>query len=57
MDMKKIESDLRFQITETFRANGIVIAFPQRDLHIKSASTPLQIELLPKSTTPKTSKL
>lgn len=30
-----IKSDLRFEIDKSFRKNNIVIAFPQRDLHIK----------------------
>ncbi len=30
-----IKSDLRFEIDKAFRKNNIVIAFPQRDLHIK----------------------
>ncbi|MGM0645271.1 MAG: mechanosensitive ion channel domain-containing protein [Thermodesulfobacteriota bacterium] len=32
------ESDLRFQIDQSFRDNGVEIAFPQQDLHIRSAS-------------------
>ena len=45
--MKKIQSDLRFHLTQLFAADGIVIAFPQRDLHLKSNSTPLKVEVLP----------
>lgn len=36
----KLVSDLNFAILETFRANGITIPYPQRDLHIKSAKGP-----------------
>ena len=42
MELKKIPSDIRFQIDELFRANNIVIAFPQQDMHFR---TPLQIEV------------
>ena len=45
MDMKKIQSEIRFKINELFRQNNIVIAFPQRDLHLKSSSAPLQVEI------------
>jgi small-conductance mechanosensitive channel len=33
--VENIKSDLRFMITEAFNANGIVIPFPQRDVHMK----------------------
>jgi len=33
-DMRKIRSEIRFRIDALFRENGIVIAFPQRDVHI-----------------------
>ena len=49
MDMRKIQSVLRFRIDELFRENGIVIAFPQRDLHFKSSHTPLKVEVLSKN--------
>lgn len=39
-----IESDLRFMIDHLFREAGIVIAFPQRDVHLHQAK-PLQVEL------------
>lgn len=38
-DLRKIRSDLRFAIDETFSDNQIVIAFPQRDLHLNGALT------------------
>ena len=49
MDMKKIQSDLRFRIAELFAENNIVIAFPQRDLHFRSPEQPLRVELIPQS--------
>lgn len=36
MDINKISSDIRFSVDEAFKENGIVIAFPQRDIHVKS---------------------
>jgi len=32
--LRKTRSELRFKITKIFEDNGIVIAFPQRDIHI-----------------------
>lgn len=32
--LRLIRSDLRFRIDELFRENGVVIAFPQRDVHV-----------------------
>ncbi len=52
MDLKKIQSDLRFRITQLFKENNIVIAFPQRDLHFRSSENPLQVELISKSSPP-----
>ncbi len=33
-DLRVIRSDIRFRIDALFRQHGIVIAFPQRDLHV-----------------------
>ncbi|MBU0680759.1 MAG: mechanosensitive ion channel [Proteobacteria bacterium] len=44
-DKIRIESDLRFLIDDLFRAAGIIIAFPQRDVHLDTLS-PLQVELV-----------
>ena len=33
-DLRVIRSEMRFRIDELFREAGIVIAFPQRDVHI-----------------------
>jgi len=43
-DKLRIESEVRFAIDDRFRADGIVIAFPQRDLHI-DASRPLSVRI------------
>jgi len=45
MDRRIIASDLRYRIDEVFREAGIVIAFPQRDVHLDS-SEPLNVRLL-----------
>ena len=34
MDLRRVRSDVRFRIDELFRQHGIVVAFPQRDVHI-----------------------
>lgn len=43
MDLRKIQSELRFTIDALFRQSSITIAFPQRDVHLDT-SQPLQIE-------------
>lgn len=45
-DRKRIESDLRYMIDQYFRDAGIVIAYPQRDVHL-NASAPFEIRMLP----------
>lgn len=45
LDRRQVESNLRFRIDELFRAAGIVIAFPQRDVHIDTA-TPLDVRVV-----------
>lgn len=44
-DKKRIESDLRFIIDDMFREAGLVIAFPQRDVHLNTSS-PLQVKIV-----------
>lgn len=44
MDRMRAESDTRFRIDDLFREAGIVIAFPQRDVHLDT-SEPLQVRL------------
>lgn len=46
MDLKRLESEIRFKIDELFRAAEIVIAFPQRDVHLDSLS-PVKVEMVP----------
>jgi small-conductance mechanosensitive channel len=42
---KTIASDLRFMINKTLNENGIVIAFPQRDIHLDT-SRPLEVRVI-----------
>jgi len=42
---RQIRSDVRFRIDELFQENGIVIAFPQRDVHLDGVS-PLEVRLV-----------
>ncbi len=44
MDMRRLQSELRFRIDELCRENDITIAFPQRDVHIDSLS-PLKVSI------------
>jgi len=50
-DQRILRSDVRFRIDELFRENGIVIAFPQRDLHMTTLS-PLDIRLVESTSQP-----
>jgi len=43
--LRMIRSDIRFRLAELFEENGIVVAFPQRDVHLDT-QRPLQIEML-----------
>jgi potassium-dependent mechanosensitive channel len=45
MDRRIIESDIRFHIDELFRKAGIVIAFPQRDVHLDTQK-PLEFRIV-----------
>ena len=45
VDWRDIASDLRYMINKAFSEHGIVMAFPQRDVHV-DASKPLQVRLL-----------
>ena len=47
----KVASDLRHMIAGAFAENGVVMAFPQRDIHVDTAR-PLQIRLLPQQDVP-----
>jgi len=44
IDRYRLESDIRFEIDALFKEAGIVIAFPQLDVHLDTA-TPLQLEI------------
>ncbi|NIP84709.1 MAG: mechanosensitive ion channel [Planctomycetales bacterium] len=46
-----IESQVRFKIDELFRASGVVISFPQRDIHL-DAVRPLEVRVLPATESP-----
>lgn len=43
-ELRILKSDLRFRIEKAFRDQGIMIAFPQRDVHLDTRS-PLKVEL------------
>ena len=45
MDRRIIESDIRFHIDDLFREAGIVIAFPQQDVHLNTHQ-PLEFRLI-----------
>ena len=45
MDRRMIESDIRYRIDALFREAGIVIAFPQRDIHFDAAK-PVEVRVL-----------
>jgi len=42
--LREIRSDIRFNLDRLFHEHGIVIAFPQRDVHINT-SRPLEIQM------------
>ena len=46
LERRTIESDIRFRIIELFREAGIVLAYPQRDVHLKT-SDPLKLKMVP----------
>ncbi|MEN8258542.1 MAG: mechanosensitive ion channel domain-containing protein [Thermodesulfobacteriota bacterium] len=45
LERRIIESDIRFRIVELFREAGIVMAYPQRDVHLDT-SKPLDLRLI-----------
>ena len=51
MDRKMIESDIRYRIDALFREAGVVIAFPQRDLHIDTLR-PVEVRVLSDQASP-----
>lgn len=48
---RRVCSDLRFIIEKTLGEHGIVIAYPQRDVHLDMAA-PLRVEMVPTSEKP-----
>ena len=44
-ELRQIRSAIRFRIAELFEENDIVIAFPQRDVHLDSKE-PMRIEIV-----------
>jgi small-conductance mechanosensitive channel len=46
-ELRQIRSDIRFKISELFATERIIIAYPQRDVHIDNLG-PLQVELVAK---------
>ena len=49
LQMKKIQSAMRFQLSKILKENKIIIAFPQRDIHLKPNLAPFKVEVLPHS--------
>jgi potassium efflux system protein len=49
IERRLIESSVRFRIDDLFREAGIIIAFPQRDVHL-DMTRPLELRLLDKET-------
>jgi small-conductance mechanosensitive channel len=43
-ERREVESELRHRIAEAFDRNGIVMAFPQRDVHLNT-TTPLRVQM------------
>lgn len=44
----EIRSEIRFRIADLFEENGIVVAFPQRDVHL-DITDPLEVRLVPEA--------
>jgi potassium efflux system protein len=45
LDRRSVESDIRYRIDDLFREAGIVIAFPQRDVHLDGVR-PLEVRVV-----------
>jgi small-conductance mechanosensitive channel len=45
MDLRKIQSDVRFRVDEICREKGIAIAYPQRDVHLDTLK-PLDVRVV-----------
>lgn len=46
IDLRRIRSDLRFMLSKVFKQNGIIIAYPQRDIHFKDDSHPIKVQII-----------
>jgi small-conductance mechanosensitive channel len=44
-ELRRIRSDIRFRIADIFAENGIVVAFPQRDVHL-DAEMPVPVRMV-----------
>ncbi len=51
IERRLIESSVRFRVDDLFREAGIVIAFPQRDIHLDT-TRPLELHLMDRETLP-----
>ena len=47
-DLRVLRSEVRFRIDELFNENGIVISYPQRDVHLDSKS-PVEVQIIDKA--------
>jgi len=47
IQLRRVESELRYCIEDLFRKHNVVIAFPQKDVHLDSLS-PIQIQMVEK---------
>lgn len=45
-ELRVVRSEIRFRVTALFDQHGIVIAFPQQDVHV-DARSPLEVRILP----------
>jgi small-conductance mechanosensitive channel len=45
MEVRKVQSRVRFRIDDLFREHDLVIAFPQRDVHLDAAE-PIEIRVV-----------
>ncbi len=44
-EIRQVRSDIRFRFSDVFEENGIVIAFPQRDVHL-DATVPIPVRVV-----------
>lgn len=51
IERRLIESSVRFRVEDLFREAGIVIAFPQQDVHLDT-TWPLELHLMDRGTLP-----